>query len=281
MFLKYPEDRINFWRACTCSVIFLYPFWGGLPPNYEIVTVIFLWFLLNDINHLLHLHIHCPFTEKKWLNLFLDISLGIVTGMTASNWRIQHKYGHHCPQVGDYCPGHSWEMEKFSILGSVYYSLRSIFPIFFKPLKESFLKGFQHNQTFPLNYRWAFIEQFLFILLVICLTFWKPLLGLGYLLPWYLLVYFVTRYTDYLNHFGCHEDYYRISNNCLNQVDNRLCYNFGYHTAHHLYPDAHWSTLPEIHQRIETKIPQCFKKEYSWSGFLMPYHFFLSLKGKM
>ncbi len=281
MFLRYTEDRINFLRALISPIVFLYPFWGELPAQYEIASMLFIWLLLHDTNHLLHIHTHLPFTKNKYLNIFLDISMGVVTGMTASNWRIQHKYGHHCSNVGDYCLGRPWEMEKFSLKGAIWYSLRSIIPIFFKPLRESFVKGVKENRTLPLNYRWAFTEQFLFILFFIYLTSWKPLLTIEYMLPWYLLVYFVTRYTDYLNHFGCTHNEYEIANNCLNKFDNLVCNNFGYHTAHHLYPNAHWSKLPDIHKQIENRIPHQMIKLYSWSGFLIPYHFFLALKGKM
>jgi len=67
----------------------------------------------------------------------------------------------------------------------------------------------------------------------------------------------------------------------FNWVYNLLGNNFGYHTAHHLSPKAHWTRLPIIHENIKSMIPKELKKSYSWSGFMLPYHFLLALKKKM
>jgi hypothetical protein len=54
----------------------------------------------------------------------------------------------------------------------------------------------------PINYRWAFVEQSLLILFALSLLAWKPGLVLTFLLPWYALIAFISRYVDYLNHYG-------------------------------------------------------------------------------
>ncbi len=279
--LRFKEDRMNVFRAITAPFIFYYPFIFGFSGSEAWLMMLFLWILLNDINHVLHLHIHLPFTSNKFINLILDLCMGFVTGMTASNWRIQHVHGHHQAVEREYAKGYRWEMDKFSILGSLSYSIRTAPLIFLRPLFEASRKSVHSNQTGPMNYRWAFIEQILFIGMVVVLFVWQPLLTLGYLLPWYFLVYFVTRYIDYLNHFGCGTGDYDNANNCLHRVYNLLGNNFGYHTAHHLSPKAHWTRLPIIHENIKDMIPEEFKKDYSWSGFMLPYHFLLALKKKM
>lgn len=277
MLLKYKEDRINVFRGLVAPFIFFYPYLFGFLEIGPILTSLALWVLLNDINHLLHLHVHLPFTRSRVVNLVLDISMGFVTGMTASNWRIQHKYGHHSAKKGEYCKAKNWEMERYSIRGALWYSFRTIFPIFYKPVVEAFKKGMIDDQRAPINYRHAFFEQFALIVVVTLLLIWQPKITLCYLLPWYVFVFFITRYTDYLNHFGCSEDKFRNANNSLNRVYNLLGNNFGYHTAHHLYPIAHWTMLPDIHEKIRDKIPDEQKKSYSWSGFLLPHHCMLSL----
>ena len=109
----------------------------------------------------------------------------------------------------------------------------------------------------------------------------NPLLVAGYVLPWYALVYFVTRYTDYLNHAGVIDDNGLLTNNCVHDLYNRVRCNFGYHSAHHYRPRAHWTTLPAVHAAIAHRIPSRYIKHYSWSGLLMPYHFYLSMRGRM
>jgi fatty acid desaturase len=105
-----------------------------------------------------------------------------------------------------------------------------------------------------------------------------------FLLPWYYAIYFISRYVDYLNHYGCDEhstDPYECANNSLSKLFNFVCHNFGYHTAHHLRPTAHWTELPSIHARIAHRIPQGQLKTFSWSCLLLPYHCLRAWRGKM
>ncbi len=98
------------------------------------------------------------------------------------------------------------------------------------------------------------------------------------------MIYFISRYVDYLNHCGCDEhssNPYERANSSLNRVFNRFCNNFGYHTAHHLKPTAHWTELPEIHAQIASRIPGHLLKPFSWCCLLLPYHCVLSWRGRM
>jgi fatty acid desaturase len=116
------------------------------------------------------------------------------------------------------------------------------------------------------------------------LAAWQPRVALIYLLPWYLVTHFVTRYVDYLNHYGCDEtsdDPYVRANNSLSWWFNYSTHNFGYHTAHHIRPGAHWTELPAIHRAIADKIPERHLKRFSWSWVLMPYHFYRASTGRM
>jgi fatty acid desaturase len=207
--------------------------------------------------------------------------MGVVTGMTASNWRIQHVHGHHKGVQYDYGPAKAWEIRRYSITGALSYSTRTIWPIFLGPISESFRKGTQRSTKHPLNYRWAFIEQCGLLSIVIVLLVFYPRLTISFVLPWYFLVYFISRYTDYLNHFGIADPRSVVTNNSLNRFYNLVRCNFGYHSAHHYRPDVHWTELPAIHDSIAYSIPRDSIKTYGWSGFLAPYHFYLSLRERM
>jgi fatty acid desaturase len=214
----------------------------------------------------------------------LDLSMGLTTGMTASNWRIQHRYGHRRGIDQPYRPDRAWETARYSALGALSFSIRSIWPTFWRPVAEAFRKGVLKDVKSPINYRWAFVEQSLLILFALSLLAWKPGLVLTFLLPWYALIAFISRYVDYLNHYGCDEhspNPYERANNSLSPVFNRVCNNFGYHTAHHLKPAAHWTELPEIHAKIVDRVPARLLKPFSWSCLLLPYHCVLSWRGRM
>jgi fatty acid desaturase len=284
MLIANSADRLNVARGLAAPVILFSPFWYGFWSDHPVVTFVAIFVLIGETNYLLHLHVHRPFSTKAWLNLVLDLSMGAATGMTASNWRIQHRYGHHKGIDLPFRASHAWEMERYSPLRALSFTTRSILPTFWHPIVEAYRKGMIGNVTHPINYRWAFFEQMLLILFVTALLVWKPLLVLGFLLPWYALIAMISRYVDYLNHYGCDESSsspYEWANNSLSPTFNRACSNFGYHTAHHFDPSAHWTELPKIHAQIADRIPEQHLKPFSWSCLLVPYHMLLASKGRM
>lgn len=270
-------------RALLAPFLLFAPFAIDLIQGCEIIYAIAAFGVIGDTNYLLHLHVHRPFGRNAIFNLICDLSMGAVTGMTASNWRIQHLYGHHrgidLPYRGD-----RRIAQDYSLARALSYSATSLWETFYSPIAESFRKGILGDVRLPINYRWAFCEQILPILLVTALALAQPRIVLIYLLPWYLLTYFITRYVDYLNHYGCDEgseNPYVRANNSLSRWFNLTTHNFGYHTAHHIRPGAHWTELPAIHAGIAHRIPQCHLKPFSWSWMLMPYHFYRSTGGRM
>jgi len=112
---------------------------------------------------------------------------------------------------------------------------------FWRPLVESFTKGVLEGQTKPLDYRGAFAQYCLLIALILMLAWLNTSLLLFYGLPLNALTYFITRYVDYLNHYGCDEESgnaCELANNSLSPAFNRLTHNFGYHSAHYIKPGA-------------------------------------------
>lgn len=283
-FVAHPADIFNIFRALLAPVLFFLPFGSDFLAAHPFAYFIALFTLIGDTNYVLHLHIHRPFTKLRGLNLALDLCMGAVTGVTASNWRIQHLYGHHAGKDHAFRARPRRELERYSVRNAISFSLRSILPTFVGPIVEAFDKGVLAAVKSPIDYRWAFAEQCLSIALVAALCAFRPALVVVYVLPWYALTCFNSRYVDYLNHYACDEssaNRFECSNNSLNIWFNRLTNNFGYHTAHHLRPGAHWTELPRIHRRIADRIPRHCLKPFSWSISQLPYHFYLSSRGRM
>lgn len=281
----HPADRPNaLWALAAPPILFAPFFFDSLAAHAALYGIAIFFFLIGKTNYLLHLHIHHPFSRNDTLNLLLDLSMGSVTAMTSSNWRVQHLYGHHRGIDLSYRGDHRWQLEKYSPLRAFSFSIATLWPTFFAPIRESFRKGILANIKAPISYRWAFFEQFLLIVFVGGLAVWQPWLVLSYLLPWYLVTYFLTRYVDYLNHYDCDEkgaNRFAAANNCVSRSFNSDTHNFGYHMAHHLRPGAHWTTLPDIHAAIADQIPEKNMKQFSWSATLLPYHVLRSFRGKM
>lgn len=86
--LKHKEDLSNYLRACISLLILLLPAYTGLPDGaYAVVYGVIIWFLLSDMNFLLHQHVHTPLTTSRRQNVVLDWIMSFVTGMCAYNWR--------------------------------------------------------------------------------------------------------------------------------------------------------------------------------------------------
>ena len=87
---------MNVVRSLVAPLIFFWPFLFGLSSATAVALyAIVLLVVLVDLNYVLHLHAHRPFSSNRVANIVLDLCLGSVTGMTSANWRIQHVYGHH------------------------------------------------------------------------------------------------------------------------------------------------------------------------------------------
>jgi fatty acid desaturase len=281
--IAHPADRSNATRALAAPFLLFAPFVVDLFAGYEIVYGVIAFMVIGKTNYLLHLHIHHPFSRNPAFNLILDLSMGAVTGMVSSNWRIQHLYGHHRGIDLPYRGG-CGILKAYSSVRAISFSVAALWHTFYSPVIESFRKGILNDIQTPMRYRWAFCEQLLQLLLVAVLLCWQPRLVLIYLLPWYLVMYFITRYVDYLNHYGCDESSenpYLRANNSLSWWFNLTTHNFGYHTAHHMRPGAHWTELPAIHRTIADKIPDRHIKYFSWAALLAPYHFYRSVTGRM
>ncbi|WP_424362651.1 fatty acid desaturase [Methylocystis parvus] len=236
------------------------------------------------VNYLLHWHVHRPFTTSRPVNLLLDFLLGAATGITASNWRIQHVHGHHAGRDAAYRAAGADLSAPYSVIDAVGFCFRSLWPSMVAPFVEAFDKGVRNNLNSPINYRWAFAEQFLFATFVVTLAVWRPALTGLILVPWYLAVVFCTRYVDYMNHYGCDErgaDPMALANNTLHAGYNAVSGNLGYHTAHHLDPSGHWADLPKRHAEIAGGLAPGYVKEFSWSFLNFPHHAYLSRLRRM
>jgi fatty acid desaturase len=273
-FVHHPLDWINVVSALAAPVVFFYPFYHGIGSTAELaiyVGLLVVWIV--DLNYLLHLHVHRPLTGSRAFNRLIDMALSSLSGMTSANWRIQHVFGHHRGHDQAYTlRRHDWTMRRYSVRGALAYSFGNIWTTYWEPIRESYRKGVLDDVKEPIDYRSAFIEQIGFILFVVALGFYKPLLTVAFLLPWYFIIFAMTRYVDYLNHYGCSDEGMNFANNCLNRGFNWRLNNFGYHTAHHMDPGAHWTTLPQRHAEIAGQIPSARIKTFDWSSALLPYH---------
>jgi fatty acid desaturase len=76
-----------------------------------------------------------------------------------------------------------------------------------------------------------------------------------FVLPMVISLLF-TAWVTHDHHSGLDtDDPFGASYNNTNWLFNLLTGNLGYHTAHHYRQGLHWSKLPELHEKIQSRIP--------------------------
>jgi fatty acid desaturase len=249
--LRYPADRLNVLRVASGLPLFLLPAVTGVPRSLlGVGYVLLLWFMLNDMNFLLHQHVHCRVFSSRWLNAAYAGALSIMTGVSGSSWRQQHVLRHH--EMDDRW-GHAfdWEFRRKSRLGLVSYSVRGAPIIVAWAYADTVRRGLLGRQREPIDFRLAFLGQTLTLAVAALLMLRTPI----FYAPFYVTVWIFTKRTDYDNHAGCDESPLGFANNTIDERYNWVRNNFGYHTAHHLHPSAHWTELPALHAVIAAQIP--------------------------
>jgi fatty acid desaturase len=122
--LGHRADTFPFLRGLAAPVILYAPFFSEFLRDNIFLYSVAVLFLIGNTNYILHLHIHRPFSEIRWVNVVLDLAMGAVTGMTASNWRIQHVQGHHEGKETQYRSGLGERLLKnYTVFNSVAYGV--------------------------------------------------------------------------------------------------------------------------------------------------------------
>jgi hypothetical protein len=116
--LKHPADFANLFRSVLSPLILSLPIYFGGEGGQALIVGFTVWFLLSDMNFLLHQHVHLPLTTS-----------------TAS-WRIHHVDRHHAAD-DSWSQLFEWESSQFSYLAYVTYSLRYGVAMLVLPLIES------------------------------------------------------------------------------------------------------------------------------------------------
>ena len=141
----------------------------------------------------------------------------------------------------------SGDLKNYSAMRAVSCRQISLFETIYAQIVESFDKGiagqYQNSDQLSLGvFRTMLLLGFVAILIGMAAAAGADRSG-----AWYFVTQFVTRYVDYLNHYGCDETSAGPTKALIIRCPGgSICttHNFGYHTAHHIRPGAHWTELP-------------------------------------
>jgi fatty acid desaturase len=206
-----------------------------------------------------HHHNHCPTFRHRRLNDALSLWLSYFQGYPAFGWIPIHNLNHHhfVNREGDvtitwrHSRRHTWWTASLAL-----------FTLELGEPTQAFVR--KARESHPALYRRiraqyaAWLGTHL-LLLGGALALYGPWDGarvwlLAAVLP-ALVGQWALAFFSYIQHV--HADPWSEhdhSRNFTGKLFNFLVFNTGFHTVHHEHPGAHWSTLPELHARIQRHI---------------------------
>jgi fatty acid desaturase len=195
-----------------------------------------------------HHHQHTHTFHSKFLNRILEFFYALHTGVTTNLWVLHHVLGHHRNFLDQTKDESAWLRKDGTLMGALEYS--------FIIAGTAYYRGYKVGSKFP-RVRRDFVLYALLTLVGVALLCWyRPASALlVFVLPMIINLLF-TAWVTYDHHSGLYsDDQFKASYNNTNVVFNVLTGNLGYHTAHHYRQGLHWSKLPELHKKIEDRIP--------------------------
>ena len=210
-----------------------------LVPTYVLAVVALV---------LKHNHVHTPTFRKSAHNRVFELWLSVLTAHPTSGIITSHNVLHHGHNNSDAdfvrC---SLVRSRSNLLNLLTFFVASVRTMYRN--KPDDLKTWRVSS--PELYRQAIRERVLTygVILVLVILDWRSTLKycVG---PWFFGQWVLVS-INLLQHQDCDfSSEFNHSRNVTGRVLNWLLLNNGYHTAHHLFPAAHWSKLPIIHQRV-------------------------------
>ena len=253
--LRYRIDIISIAFVLLALGVQFTAYWLALPWY----TLFLILVLIRQVNLVEHNHAHLGVFHSRFLNETLGFMCFISNGTPYEFYIVHHVQNHHAYNQKFEEVEKDWSsMYGFSTahypdrpIGQFYYFLsfpiiticHSLIHILRRPDSSIFRRFVRTMALFAI---------FCTVLIAI-----DPISFLFFFfLPW-LVVYFGLGDNNYAHHYGCKmTNPYDSSNTFLQLQYQAVGLYIGYHVAHHIKPDLHWSKLPEYHRSIQDKIPE-------------------------
>ena len=175
------------------------------------------------------------------------------TGVTSNLWVLHHNLGHHKNFLDQNKDESRWQRKSGESMGEIEYTLAVA--------ATAHYRGFKVGQRFPKAQKVFLLYTVLTLALVTLLVWFKPVAALFLFVLPMICGLVLTSWATFEHHAGLStENEFEASRNNLNTFFNITTGNLGYHTAHHHKQGVHWSLLPDLHAKIEDKIPNSLIK---------------------
>jgi fatty acid desaturase len=195
-----------------------------------------------------HNHMHSSTFRSSACNSAFELWLSVLTAHPSSGIITSHSILHHGQNNTD---------ADFVRCSLVRYRMNLLnFVVFFFASVAAMYRNRPPDldnwrQSRPHLYRQAIAERILIYGFVLLLGMFDWRSTLKYCAgPWLFGQWFLVT-INLLQHQDCDfESQFDHSRNITGRFANWFLLNNGYHSAHHMFPSAHWSKLPVIHERV-------------------------------
>ena len=212
---------------------------------------IFLWVVANCLLSfmcavIVHNTIHVPIFKRRWMNKIFQVLLSFTYGHSTSGYVPGHNFSHHkYTQTSKDAIRTSKARFKINFLNQLF---------FFFIMSGDIIKGEIRFAKKMYRVRPEWFWQYAFEMslvmgskVVLLILNWKCFV-LFVLIPHQYAAWGIVG-TNYFQHDGCDEEHpYNHSRNFKGKALNWFLFNNGYHGAHHMKPNLHWSLLPAYHE---------------------------------
>lgn len=269
--LRSPADRRSLVFLAATLAMLVVPLLQPVPPVLAAPWIAVSTVLCFSVCIINHNHVHCPMFRSDELNRLLDIVLSVAKGHSANGVVVAHNLNHHRYNggPGDWIrtdiagtgPG-AWRLLRYVVAASLAMARgrnAADAPVLAPAIGRSLLRERAALLAFALG--------------AVAFAGTDALLFVG--VPWLLAMTALVA-VNLLQHDGCRpHPPHDQARNFTGRLGNWLFFNNGYHTAHHLHPAAHWSTLPDLHARQVRPHMDPRLEQRSILGFLL-HHYLLA-----
>ncbi|MDI1301366.1 MAG: fatty acid desaturase [bacterium] len=199
-----------------------------------------------------HNHHHVPTFMRPWMNRIYEVMLFLEVGIPPYAWTIHHNIGHHKDYLDQEKDPANWRLPDGSVMSRIRYDIVGALRIYPEIRKI--------GRHYPELYRRFRIWTSVAVLVLGVFILMDPLKALLLFVAPMPFMYLGLLDNTYMQHSDLDtRSELTASRNTSSRLYNFISWNLGYHTAHHMKPNLHWSRLPVFHAQIESSIPAGMK----------------------
>ena len=247
--LRYKADRRTLLTVLIYYIVAVFPwfFWQSMATWQIVLWVVVNCFFSFSCAVIIHNTIHAPIFKSKKMNKLFQFVLSFTYGHSVSAYVPGHNFSHH---------KYTQHLEDAIRTTKMRYRINFFNQLFFfyslsgDIVKGEFAFAAKMRKERP-EWFWQYALELGLVILsnvVLLIINWKCAL-LFWIIPHQYAAWGIVG-TNYFQHDGCDENHpYNHTRNFSSKSLNFLLFNNGYHGAHHLKPNLHWSLLPEYHDK--------------------------------